>query len=123
MAKFEIPLDDYEKILYGDSKTVEKYKAKFEKKYRRTCKYCGEKYIAKTARKSFYCDKCNRIAPTTNHKKSIRDDEALKLYSKVYQRIYRRDGSVNDELIDMRKQYKWGHITKEKFVDYLTKNK
>ena len=61
------------------------------------CQCCGSYFIPKTNKKTLYCDRiisngktCKQIAPTLKHKLNVMNDEVLKTFDRVKQKMYKR---------------------------------
>ena len=130
-TKVSIPIEDYKKIIYGDSRVIKEYREKFEKEHPKTCEECGAKFLTKSRRDTLYCGRCmsRYAAATKKYQAKISENEALSLHRKVYKRIYARylHGSISKEKFEAiskelsakRKMYIKKEIPEEIFISYL----
>lgn len=108
------------------------------------CKYCNRYFIA-SHRKADYCNNiapgyttktCRQIAKNKIYLENIKQDEALALFTKVYNsKAYKssRYSDINDYKLDYEhfknigakkvKSYKANKISKEDFIDWINRNK
>lgn len=110
----------------------------------RTCNYCSKYFIADN-RHITYCNNiapgytnktCKQIGRYKKFKDNRKDDDAIKLFDKVYNnKAYKasRYKDINDYIVDYKhyqeigkkklEKYKNNELSKESFIDWINRNK
>lgn len=95
------------------------------------CKCCGDYFVAKTKKKTLYCDRvlangntCKQYGPKLNRIAKAEQDEVIYAYDKAVNKMYRRmkrteEFGVTEKSIISNEYYEWLSKAKEAKQKYL----